>query len=176
MIRYKVIGLLLVIFLSCGSHDRPDQQELDAKFQDRYIGFSYPRNWVVSEVDSTNNRFRIYTLEKTSSISNSTILNLIVNFNAKKKFAFFSQTYIINETYDNVSFSEASEIEFLKKPTIMSTYSFKTNLIYVGANFSLQCGNNVLGINYQFSKDEEKESLVEINSILNTLNLSKISN
>ena len=164
-----VIISLFQIVASCNNIE----DSLENLHTDEYISFSYPQNWVVSEIDSSNKSVRIYFLEKHDNESNSTVLNLIINLNAKKQFAFYNQTDMINKTYNKVSFSEVSEIEFLNKSTVMSTYSFETINQYIGANFSLQCGNNVLGINYQFSADEQIESFKEI---LNTLDLRNISN
>lgn len=163
----KIVLVLITLFSCSATTKKGDKQE----YKDEYIGIDLHENWRFSEIDTSNKSIRIYRFERKPISESSSILNLIIAFNADyKKFHQFQRKNTL-DFFENAKLSEVSDILYLNKQTKMSTYSINRNLNYVGANFSLDCKKFVLGINYQFSEDEKEKSLKEVTETLNSIEI-----
>jgi len=164
----KILNLFFFItaIISCQYDSIENNEQL---INDHYISFELHKNWEVIEIDTSNKNVRIYKFGRTPISESNSLLNLIIATDSDyKKFHNFQRSNTLN-FYKNASLSEVSSIDYLNKKAEMSTYAMTNSSNYVGANFSLDCGNYVLGINYQFSEEEEELSLKEVVEMLETV-------
>ena len=139
-------------------------------YKDKFIDFTILDGWSISNIDTSQSNLRKYTLEKATD--SATILSFMIISDAINDKAAHIMTDLISQTYNDVSYSEESKIEFLERPTFMYTYSFSRALNYAGAVFSIQNGNDVLLINYQFEYSNKDQLIKQVHLIIDSINLS----